>query len=80
MQAQAESCASTEKLSASDAQKGNLLNTRYFTITDPARGRARRSNRLRTFCAAAGCSPSPTETVYGLGADGLNADAVRHIF
>ena len=22
----------------------------------------------------------PTETVYGLGADGLNAEAVRHIF
>ncbi len=51
--------------------------TEYFTITDPAQSEvARAADILRR----GGLLAIPTETVYGLGADGLNADAVRRIF
>lgn len=55
------------------------MKTQIFQIDDPARQR-------EEIAAAAGILQSggllafPTETVYGLGADGLNQDAVRRIF
>ena len=55
------------------------MQTQYFTIADPA------AQREDVAAAAAilrrgGLLGIPTETVYGLGADGLNPEAVRHIF
>lgn len=55
------------------------MQTQYFTITDPA------AQREDVAAAAAilrrgGLLGIPTETVYGLGADGLNPEAVRRIF
>ena len=55
------------------------MNTRYFTITDPARESAA-VEQAADILRRGGLLAIPTETVYGLGADGLNADAVRHIF
>ena len=55
------------------------MNTRYFTITDPARESAA-VEQAADILRCGGLLAIPTETVYGLGADGLNADAVRHIF
>lgn len=55
------------------------MKTRVFQITDPVSQRSE-------VCAAAeilrcgGLVGIPTETVYGLGANGLNEDAVRSIF
>ena len=54
------------------------MTTEYFTITSE-------SDREQIEAAAAilrrgGLLAIPTETVYGLGADGLNEDAVRRIF
>ena len=55
------------------------MNTRYFTITDPARESAA-VEQAAEILRRGGLLAIPTETVYGLGADGLNEDAVRHIF
>ena len=55
------------------------MNTRYFTITDPARESAA-VGQAAEILRRGGLLAIPTETVYGLGADGLNEDAVRHIF
>ena len=55
------------------------MNTRYFTITDPARESAA-VGQAAEILRCGGLLAIPTETVYGLGADGLNEDAVRHIF
>ena len=55
------------------------MNTRYFTITDPARSCAE-IEQAADILRRGGLLAIPTETVYGLGADGLNAEAVRHIF
>ena len=54
------------------------MNTRYFTITDPARESAA-VEQAADILRRGGLLAIPTETVYGLGADGLNADAVRLI-
>lgn len=55
------------------------MQTQYFTIADPA------AQREDVAAAAAilrdgGLLGIPTETVYGLGANGLDPEAVRHIF
>ena len=55
------------------------MNTRYFTISDPARSGAA-VEQAAEILRRGGLLAIPTETVYGLGADGLNAEAVRHIF
>lgn len=55
------------------------METRYFTITDPARSRAA-VEEAADILRRGGLLAIPTETVYGLGADGLNETAVRHIF
>lgn len=56
-----------------------FLQTRYFTITDPARESAA-VEEAAEILRRGGLLAIPTETVYGLGADGLNETAVRHIF
>ena len=48
-------------------------------VTDPARESAA-VEQAADILRRGGLLAIPTETVYGLGADGLNADAVRHIF
>lgn len=53
------------------------MQTRYFTITDPAQSEVTQAAEI---LRRGGLLAIPTETVYGLGADGLNADAVRRIF
>ena len=60
-------------------KKRELIEHPILYHRDPA-PETRRSSRPRSIPRAAGCSAIPTETVYGLGANGLNADAVLHIF
>ena len=48
------------------------MNTKYLTEKDIAEAAA--------IIRAGGLVGIPTETVYGLGANGLNAQAVRRIF
>ena len=55
------------------------METRYFTITDPVHERAA-VGEAAEILRRGGLLAIPTETVYGLGADGLNEDAVRRIF
>lgn len=55
------------------------METRYFTILEPARERAAVEDAA-DILRRGGLLAIPTETVYGLGADGLNEEAVRHIF
>ena len=55
------------------------MNTRYFTITDPARESAA-VEQAADILRRGGLLAIPTETVYGLGADALNEDAVLRIF
>lgn len=55
------------------------MKTQYFTITDPAREGAA-VEEAAAILRRGGLLAIPTETVYGLGADGLNEEAVRHIF
>ena len=52
------------------------MKTELITMAAPERAAERAAAILR----AGGLVGLPTETVYGLGADGLNAEAVRHIF
>ena len=53
--------------------------TQYFTIADPVR-QAGDVHAAAAILQRGGLLGIPTETVYGLGADGLNPVAVRHIF
>ena len=52
------------------------MKTELITMAAPARAAERAAAILR----AGGLVGLPTETVYGLGADGLNEAAVRRIF
>lgn len=53
------------------------MHTRYFTITDPAQSEV---TQAADILRRGGLLAIPTETVYGLGANGLDAAAVRRIF
>lgn len=53
--------------------------TQYFTIADPVR-QAGDVHAAAAILQRGGLLGIPTETVYGLGADGLNPGAVRRIF
>lgn len=55
------------------------MHTRVFTISDPAR-QADDVRAAAEILRRGGLLGIPTETVYGLGADGLDAAAVRRIF
>ena len=54
------------------------MTTRYFTITSPRD--AARVKAAADILRRGGLLAIPTETVYGLGADALNEDAVARIF
>lgn len=54
------------------------MTTRYFTITSP--DDAAQIEAAASILRRGGLLAIPTETVYGLGADGLNEDAVKGIF
>ena len=54
------------------------MTTQYFTITSP--DDAAQIDAAADILRRGGLLAIPTETVYGLGADGLNEDAVRGIF
>lgn len=56
-----------------------MLDTRFFTISDPDR-EAEKVEQAAEILRRGGLLAIPTETVYGLGADGLNEEAVLHIF
>lgn len=55
------------------------MKTRYFTITDPA-AQKQEVEEAAAILRNGGLLGIPTETVYGLGANGLDSGAVRHIF
>ncbi len=55
------------------------MQTQYFTITDPET-QAGEISAAASILRSGGLLGIPTETVYGLGADGLDPEAVRHIF
>lgn len=55
------------------------METKLFQITDPAAQREE-VRAAAEILRGGGLVGIPTETVYGLGADGLNEDAVRAIF
>ena len=55
------------------------MNTQYFQISDPARERAAVA-QAADILRRGGLLAIPTETVYGLGANGLDETAVLHIF
>jgi len=54
------------------------MTTQYFTISSP--DDAAQIAAAASILRRGGLLAIPTETVYGLGADGLNEDAVLHIF
>jgi len=54
------------------------MTTQYFTIPSP--DDAAQIDAAAAILRRGGLLAIPTETVYGLGADGLNEDAVRRIF
>lgn len=54
------------------------MTTRYFTISSP--DDAAQIDAAASILRRGGLLAIPTETVYGLGADGLNEEAVRGIF
>ena len=53
--------------------------TQYFRITDPETQREEVA-QAAAILREGGLLGIPTETVYGLGANGLNTDAVNRIF
>ncbi|MBQ5443323.1 MAG: L-threonylcarbamoyladenylate synthase, partial [Oscillospiraceae bacterium] len=55
------------------------MTTQWFHITDSERQRELVEDAAEIL-RRGGLLAIPTETVYGLGADGLNEEAVRHIF
>ena len=55
------------------------MKTELYTISDPTLQRAE-VERAAAILRGGGLLGIPTETVYGLGANGLNEDAVRRIF
>lgn len=55
------------------------MKTELFTISDPGSQRAE-VERAAAILRGGGLLGIPTETVYGLGANGLDEDAVRRIF
>ena len=57
------------------------MQTIYYDLQDLEQaGAAEKIAAAADILRCGGLLAIPTETVYGLGADGLNADAVRHIF
>jgi len=55
------------------------MKTTYFHITDPG-SQAEEISQAAAILSSGGLLGIPTETVYGLGANGLDAGAVRRIF
>ena len=55
------------------------MKTELFSITDPVRQKSE-IERAAAILRRGGLLGLPTETVYGLGANGLDADAVRRIY
>lgn len=65
-----------QKYSSELSSKLNTLNIKAEILTDTEEGLKVASQKIQNGSLVA----FPTETVYGLGADALNEDAVRSIF
>src|SRR5262249_27503120 len=59
---------------------GEAMSGANMVAVDPAAPEAEEIDRAAAILRAGGLVAFPTETVYGLGADGLNAAAVAQIF